>query len=47
MSHRVEKRNGQGWRQAGHCLSALEVELFPQDQTSSELWEGQGALNMI
>lgn len=22
-------------------------ELFPQDQTSSELWEGQGALNMI
>lgn len=25
MSHRVEKRNGQGWRQAGHCLPTLEV----------------------
>lgn len=25
MSHWVEKRNGLGWRQAGHCLFALEV----------------------
>lgn len=26
MSHRVKKRNGLGWRQAGHCLFALEVD---------------------
>lgn len=25
MSRRVEKRNGPGWRQAAHCLFALEV----------------------
>lgn len=25
MSHRVKKRNGLGWRQASHCLFALEV----------------------
>ena len=48
MSHGVEKRNGQGWRQAGHCLFfALEVNCSPRDQTSSESWEGQGAFNMI
>lgn len=38
MSHRVKKRNGPGWKHAGHCLFALKVNCYLEIKH----WESHG-----